>query len=126
MGLISLGVYVMLKQWEINIDAYNWIPIASFAFVIFIAAWAILTLPFLVISEVLPVKIKDFGLSFCMTLVWILSFLTVKLLPILTSTFGFHGTMFIFAGCCLFSTIFIISCMPETRGKSHEEIMNIL
>lgn len=126
LGLIVLGGYVLLKEMGVNVQAHNWIPVASFSFVIFIASWAVLTLPYLVISEVLPEKLKDFGMSFCLTLVWSLSFLMVKLLPFLINTFGFHGTMFFFAGCCISSAIFIIIRMPETKNKSHDQIMELL
>lgn len=64
MGFIVLGTYTMLKSWQYDIDAYNWIPVASFSFVIFIASWAVLTLNNLVIAEIMPENIKDFGVTF--------------------------------------------------------------
>lgn len=125
-GLIVLAVYMMFKSWSYDLDFLNWIPVASFSSVIFIASWAILTLPYLVTSELMPEKLKDAGQTFCLALVWILSFLTVKMLPVLTDSLGFHGTMFFFAGWCIVSLVFIIFCMPETKGKSHEQIMMAL
>lgn len=121
-----MGIYSMLKLRGFNVEPFNWIPIVSFSWVIFIASWAILTLTFLVISEIMPEKIKEFGLSFCVALIWSLAFLMVKLLPILTDLLGFHGIMFLFAGCCLSNAIFIILYMPETAGKSYEQIMDLL
>lgn len=151
-GLITLGVYMMLKSWKFEVDDYNWIPIASFSFgidfvrflirgsnfvvifachlqtfsVIFIASWAILTLPFLVISEIMPMKLKEFGASFCMTLLWSFAFIIIKYLPLLTDVLQFHGTMFLFAAVCLSSALFIIVYMPETKGKSYDQIMHSL
>lgn len=125
-GLMTLGVYMMLKSWHYKVELFNWIPIASFSFVIFIASWAILTLPFLVISEVMPEKLKEFGISFCMTLLWLFAFIIIKFLPLLTESLTFHGSMFLFAGVCITSTIFIVLRMPETKGKSYDEIMNSL
>lgn len=126
MGFITLGTYVMLKSWQYNVDEYSWIPVASFGFVIFIASWAILTLPYLVISEILPEKIKDFGVSLNGTIGWIFAFISIKYLPLLIETLGFPGSMFSFAGVCLLSTIYIIVCVPETKGKSYEQIMDAL
>ncbi|XP_055308413.1 facilitated trehalose transporter Tret1-like [Sitodiplosis mosellana] len=125
-GSITLGVYMMLKTSGYDVESVNWIPIVSFSFVIFIASWAVLTLPFLVISEILPEKLKNFGTSFCMAILWSSSYAMIKYLPLLTDTFGFHGTLFIFSAVCLASAIFIIFYMPETKGKSYEEIMNLL
>ncbi|XP_031619245.1 facilitated trehalose transporter Tret1-like [Contarinia nasturtii] len=118
LGLITLRVYMMLKTWKYNVEELNWIPIASFSFVIFVASCAILTLPFLVISEIIPENLKEFGVSFCMTLLWSFAFIILKYLPLLTGTLGFHGSMFLFAGACLSGAIFIMFYMPETKGKS--------
>lgn len=107
-------------------ETYNWIPLVSFSFVLFIASLAVLTLPFIVISELMPEKLKEFGVSFCMTLLWSFAFIALKYLPLLADTLGFHGSMFLFAGVCVFGAIFVAFYMPETKGKSYEEIMNSL
>lgn len=80
----------MLKTNNYDLDAFTWVPVASVSFTIFIASWAILTLPFLVISEIMPEQIKDFGVTFCTFLVTVASFLTTKYFPIVSEMLGFH------------------------------------
>lgn len=126
LGLITLGIYMMLKVWGFDVEPFNWIPVASFSFIVFIAAWAILSLPFVVVSETMPEQLKDFGASFCLALVWICGFIVTKYLPLSMELIGFHGTMFIFSSVCLLSAIFIIFFLPETKGYSYEEIMKML
>lgn len=126
LGLCVLGIYVMLKDEGYQVEAFNWVPLISFSFVIFVAALGILTIPIIVLSEIMPEKTKDFSVSMCMTLLWILSFITTKYLPLLTDVIGFGGSMFLFAGVCVACEIFIIFFCPETKGKSHEEIMEAL
>ena len=125
-GLVTLGTYVMLKSWGYEVDSFNWIPIASFSFVIFIASLGVLNLPFVVISEIMPENIKDFAVSFCMIVLWSLTFLMVKYLPFITESLGFHHSMFLFASICVLGEIFIIMYVPETKGKSYEQIMDAL
>lgn len=74
----------------------------------------------------MPMKLKEFGVSFCMSLLWSFAFIVIKYLPFLTEVLEFHGTMFLFAGACLLAALFIIAFMPETKGKSYEQIMNTL
>lgn len=126
LGLGTLGVYMLMKSWGYALDDYNWIPLASFSFGIFIASLAVLNLTFLLIAELMPEQWKNVGVSFCVALVWFIAFVTTKCLPLLIETFSFHGCMFAFAGVCISSAVFIIIYMPETKGQSHEEIMKLL
>lgn len=113
-----LGAYMLFKSMGYAIEAYGWIPIVSFSSILFVGAWGMLSLPFVIIAEVLPEKMKDFGATLCLTFIWFC--LTIF------ECLDFHGTMFLFAGICLSSAIIIILFLPETKGKSHDEIMEML
>lgn len=126
LGQVIMGVYMLLKAKDVDVTAFSWLPLASFAFVLFLSQFGILSLPFVVLAEIMPQKIKDGCVSFCMSLLWLLSFIIRKYLPLLMESIGFHGSMFLFAGICLCGAAFIILCMPETKMKSHEEIMKSL
>lgn len=125
-GLISLGAYLMLKSRGIAVDGFSWIPVTSLSFVSFMANWAILSLHLVVISETMPANLKEFGTSICLTIIWSLGFIITKLLPFSNEVLGLHGTMFLFAGVCLISAVLIVLFLPETKGKSHDVIMEIL
>jgi Sugar (and other) transporter len=57
---------------------------------------------------------------------WILTFLTVKLFPAALELIGLHGCMLIFAATCFGGAIFVIFVLPETKGKSIEDIVDDL
>lgn len=44
----------------------------------------------------------------------------------LLENFGMHGAAFLFAFNTLIGAIFILICLPETKGKSFEEIIELL
>lgn len=121
-----LGTYTLLKTFDINVEVVNWIPVASFSSATFISAFGIQSLTLTVVSEIMPEKIKEIYMSFCMTLLWGLNFISAKYLPDFIEILGFHGSMYMFAGVCLFSALYIVLFMPETRGKSYEDIMKSL
>lgn len=52
LGLVTLGLYMMAKDSNHMIEELNWIPLASFSFVMLLSNLAILSLPILLISEV--------------------------------------------------------------------------
>lgn len=121
-----MGTYTLLRSMEYDVESQNWIPTACFSFILFAASLGIQSLPFVIISEILPAKLKEFGASFCMSLTWFFIFIVIKFIPDLHVAVGFHGSMFLFAGICAISTILIILFLPETKGKSYHQIMEIL
>lgn len=121
-GLAAMGVHGYLKLSGYDVSAINWIPVASLSFVIFIASCGILPLTFVILSEILPQKLRSFGGSLCTTFLWVVSFIVIKYFPVMVEVLGMHGCMWTFAGCCMFGMFFNALFIPETRGKSIEEI----
>ncbi|XP_037811226.1 facilitated trehalose transporter Tret1-like [Lucilia sericata] len=122
-GLLCLGTFMYLTKLGFDIKSFSWIPVASFSFTIFIACWGVLTLPFVVVSEIMPPKIRNAGSMICMLTLWLFSFFLLKYLTVLSELFGMYGIMFVFASCCFVGAIFIVLFVPETKGKSIEKIL---
>jgi hypothetical protein len=55
-----MGTHGYLKSIEYDLSAYNWVPVASLSFVIFIASVGLLPLTFVILSEILPQKVLCF------------------------------------------------------------------
>ncbi|XP_063702742.1 facilitated trehalose transporter Tret1-like [Culicoides brevitarsis] len=125
-GLAILGTYTYLDMIGIDTSKFLWIPLVSFSFVIFIASWGVLTLPFLVLSEIMPEKIKAFTTTLCMSILWICAFIAIKSLPTLIQYLEMYGTMFLFSTFSLIGTILVLLLQPETKGKTFSEISKIL
>lgn len=126
-GLIVLGIYMMLKSvWCINVAVVNWIPLLSLSWILFITSVGIQSVVFAVITEIMPLKIKDAGVTLCTMLLWIFAFINIKFLPLLTDAISFHGFMFLYAGICLIGAIIIALLLPETKLKCHDDIMKSL
>lgn len=126
LGLTVLAVYLMLKSWNVNVVHVNWIPLVSFSCVTFISLMGIQSLPMTIIPELMPERIKEAAVGFCMTLSWISAFINMKYSPLLIECIGLHVYLFIFAGICMFFTLIVLIFLPETKSKSHEEIMKLL
>lgn len=126
LSLVVMGVYMMLKAWGIHVEVVNWIPLAAYSSATFISAIGIQSLTITVVYEIAPEHIKETYMSFCMTVSWTLSFISTKYLPQFLELLEFHYSMYVFAGVCILSAIYILLYMPETKGKSYEEIMKSL
>lgn len=62
----------------------------------------------------------------CLSLMWIFEFTISGLYPIISLNIGMHATMFMFAVISIGGAVFVLLYIPETKGKSHEEIMRSL
>ena len=127
---ISLGMFIFAMHGfltpHMDLTFFKWIPLISFGFVIFIGNIGVLTLPFLVMSEVVPPKIKSYVYTFCLTMSWFFILIVFKLIDIAVDLIGMHGLMAIFSVNSLIGGIFVLIILPETKGKSIEAIMQLM
>ncbi|XP_052892327.1 facilitated trehalose transporter Tret1-like [Anopheles moucheti] len=125
-GLFAMGTHGYLKSQHVDVSAINWIPVASLSFVIFIASVGMLPLTFVILSEILPPKVRSLGGSLCTAFLWTISFLVVKYFPVTVELIGLHGCMWVFSAVCLLAGLFNAVFIPETRGRSIEQIIHAM
>jgi sugar porter (SP) family MFS transporter len=75
-----------------------------------------------VISEIFPNRIRGAAMSVCVSSLWIACFVLTFTFPILNKQLGSAGTFWIYAGICVAGFVFIKLFLPETKGKTLEEI----
>lgn len=125
-GFGVLGVYMMYKDWGYEVQELKWIPIVSYSGTVLVQSLGVSTLGYTVTAEVMPEKIKEFGISFSNVIVGLSSFIVLKFLPSLSVTIGFHGTMYLFGAISIPAALFVIFYVPETKGRSYEQIQYLL
>jgi len=121
LGQLAMGTHVYLKNYYDMAD-FGWVPIASLSFVIFVAAIGLLPLTFVMLSEILPLKIRSFGATFCTAVLWTLSFLLLRYFASLVALLQLYVCMFIFCGFTFLGMVCVIFYVPESRNRSSEEI----
>ncbi|NWG14692.1 MAG: sugar porter family MFS transporter [Acidobacteria bacterium] len=90
----------------------------------FVAAFACSTGPitWIVISEIFPTKLRGRAMSVAVVVLWFCDFLVTQTFPMLRESIGPANTFWVYAFCSVMSTIFIVAMVPETRGRTLEEI----
>ena len=74
------------------------------------------------LSEIFPNKVRGVAMAVCTAALWIASFLLTYTFPFLNSGLGTGGTFMLYAAICFFGFIFVLRRIPETKGKSLENI----
>ncbi|XP_063701181.1 facilitated trehalose transporter Tret1-like [Culicoides brevitarsis] len=124
--LTLMGAYNILDSQGINMSAFSWIPLVCLSLVVFLAANGSASLPYLVLCEVLTQKIRTFVSTICLFEDWVLAFAYVKFLPFMIAAWGLHGALWFFAAINVLLSSILLFYLPETKGKSIDEIARIL
>jgi sugar porter (SP) family MFS transporter len=85
-------------------------------------AMSLAPVTWVVISEIFPNRIRGAAVSVAVTALWIACFVLTYTFPILNSKFGPAMTFWLYAAICVLGTIFIKFRLPETKGKTLEQI----
>lgn len=96
--------------------------------VLAIACYAMSLAPitWVVISEIFPTRIRGMAMGVSTFSLWTACFILTYTFPLLNSGLGAYGTFWLYGIICLLGFIFIKINLPETKGKSLEEIENEL
>ena len=89
-----------------------------------IAAYAMSLAPvtWVVLSEIFPNRIRGAAMAVATVALWIASFVLTYTFPILNKVLGASGTFWMYGVISVLGFVFIYKNLPETKGKSLEEI----
>lgn len=83
---------------------------------------AISPVTWLMLSEIFPLKLRGVGMGVTVFCLWMVNFLVGFFFPILLSAMGLSTTFFIFAVLGIAAITFVNKFLPETKGKSLEQL----
>jgi sugar porter (SP) family MFS transporter len=75
-----------------------------------------------VISEIFPNRIRGAAMSLAVMALWIACFILTYTFPFLNKALGAAGTFWLYGVVCLAGFVFIVFRLPETKGKTLEQI----
>ena len=92
--------------------------------VLAIAAYAMSLAPivWVVLSEIFPARLRGAMMALSTFCLWAASFVLTYSFPLLNQWLKTSGTFWVYGGICLAGFFFILRYLPETKGKSLEQI----
>jgi sugar porter (SP) family MFS transporter len=91
-----------------------------------IYAMSLAPIVWVILSEIFPNRIRGAAMALATFALWVACFILTYTFPLLNKSLGAAGTFWVYASICLLGFIFILKKLPETKGKSLEEIEKIL
>ncbi|MEO6583114.1 MAG: sugar porter family MFS transporter [Ferruginibacter sp.] len=95
--------------------------IAILAYIAFFAI-SLGPLAFVVISEIFSNRNRGMAMSVCIFFLWAAVYLVSQTFPMLLDSIGSAFTFWIYMVMAVFAFVFVFKMIPETKGKSLEEI----
>ncbi|MFS4481554.1 sugar porter family MFS transporter [Hyunsoonleella sp. 2307UL5-6] len=122
LGSIGLGVVYLILGGAYYFQFTGWPVLLLVITAIAIYAMSLAPITWVVLSEIFPNKIRGVAMSIATFSLWIASFILTFTFPILNDALGASGTFWVYSAICIAGFLFIRSKLPETKGKSLEEI----
>ena len=116
--LVAIGVYF---AWGAALGLGNTFMLAFFLAYVFCCAISISAIVFVLLSEMYPNSVRGRAMSIAGFALWIGTYLIGQLTPVLLG-WSQSGTFFIFAVMCVPYMLIMWKVIPETTGKTLEEI----
>lgn len=135
-AICALGVYFFLKEGNCDQDHPNclngpnedvlnslgWLPLVSLIIYKFAFAVGYGPLPWMMNGEFFALEAKPISSTCATVFNWLCAFLVSKFSVNIEDGIGTSGMYFMFSAVCLVATVFVLILVPETRGKSPEEM----
>ncbi|TWO33439.1 sugar porter family MFS transporter [Seonamhaeicola sediminis] len=122
LGSIGLGVVYLILGGAYFFQFTGWPVLLLVITAIAIYAMSLAPITWVVLSEIFPNKIRGVAMSIATFSLWVASFILTFTFPILNDALGASGTFWVYSAICVAGFLFIRSKLPETKGKSLEEI----
>lgn len=110
-----LGVFYRLHLQGKPMLALVLAAIACYAMSLAPATWV-------VIAEIFPNRIRGSAMSVAVTALWTACFLLTYTFPLLNATLHASGTFWLYAAICIAGLAYLAVNLPETKGRTLEEI----
>lgn len=121
-----IGTYCYLQNLQYDVSAYGWIPVTALSTFMIVYALGLGNGPVIIMSEIFNRDITSVASAVGLTISWTASFIIVKIFSDLIALLGMHGCFFLLAICCVCTFSFCFVMVPETKGRTREDIVDEL
>ena len=79
-------------------------------------------LVWVVMAEIFPIRMRGAAMGLATLILWFADFVVTLTFPVISDKLNASAAFWIYAAMCVFDLVFMIFYLPETKGKSLEEM----
>ncbi len=125
-GFAGMACAMAVLGFRFSVGSVETSPMLLIPILSFVAFYAVSLGPatWVVVSEIFPTKTRGAGMAVCMVVMYLADFVVTFMFPSMMGRLG-SGAFHVFAAVCILGIIFVVAFLPETKGKSLEEIESL-
>lgn len=125
--LTALGIFFYIADNNQELaETLGWLPLTSLCIYLIAFAIGYGPVPWLMLSEIYSKEYNAIASPITGSFNWLLAFIITVTFGSISTAIGIGQTFWIFAGLSVLGTIFTFLLVPETKGKSMNDIQRIL
>ena len=121
-GCIGIGVSHLLAGLAYRVGQHGASVLVLTLCAIACYAMTLAPLTWVLIAEIFPNRLRSLGVSAAVSALWISSFALTYSFPFINRAIGSAGGFFLYGAICLAGAVFVFFFVPETKGRTLEEI----
>ncbi|KAF5279153.1 hypothetical protein FQR65_LT03399 [Abscondita terminalis] len=121
-----LGLYFYFQLNSYDVSVLFWLPILSLVCFTISYNLGFGPLPWAIMGELFSASAKSVSSTITSSICWFLAFIITKFFSNIAEVIGIAGSFWVFSGCCAIAFVFTFKLLPETSGKSFQEIQDML
>ncbi|XP_053619486.1 facilitated trehalose transporter Tret1-like isoform X1 [Plodia interpunctella] len=125
--LFLIGVYALLDSYfKYDLSSVAFIPLLCLIIYMILFTLGVGPVPWILVAEMFPVKTKCLASGICSFMCWLAGFIWTRFFRDVAASYGIYTAFWILAVCCGIGFIFSATLLPETKGKTFDEIQDLL
>lgn len=121
-----VATYFNLQYSYMNINDFIWLPATGIIIYIIMYSLGLASLPFTLLSELFPTNVKALGSTIIFIVTYLTAFVVTTSYLIIVDIAGKHVPFWIFTASSFAGALFTFFYVPETKGKTLQQIQETL
>lgn len=121
-GCAGLALLYLVLGWLYFTHQQGWPLLVLVVLAIGCYAMTLAPITWVILSEIFPNEARGACVAICTTALWAACFVLTYTFPLLNAAVGTAATFWLYAAICVAGFVFVLRRVPETKGRTLEEI----